>query len=493
MLMHIKQLVTVGFLFCASALFSQNNIAIGSNAPDSSARLDIQSTTQGLLIPRLTSAQRNAMPKKAAGLLVYDTDKQTVMMYNGNSWNALLFGDPSILPPAYNEPPTNFFGQGFGCSISISGNWAAVGAFGHHDQFESGEYGAVFIYQRINGIWTFHQLLKAGDRASGDRFGYSVSVSGTALVVGASLADLPGKADAGKAYAFRYNGNSWVQEKVMTAVDAAAEDYFGTSVALDGNLAIIGAPGKEYVNQPPTRNNEGAVYIWRYASFLPDWVMDYSNIWDQGIGNSKYGTSVSIDAATGMAAIGAPGHNNNKGVVAIKYRQSNPEWALTFYTNSISAAGQYGSSVSIKGNYLAVGSPYETGVGSIAGSGRAYVYKLEFGSWNYHADVAVTDAQNGDMIGASVSIQDPFLVVGMPGKNVNGFAAQGQALVYKLGAVQGPFGSTPAWIRQRSITDGTSTPNNNFASGVTVNAGNVGAGGYLFNLGNGKVAFINVE
>ena len=490
---RIQQLLTAILLFWVSALFSQNNISIGNNAPDSSARLDIQSTTQGLLIPRLTSAQRNAMPKKTLGLLVFDTDKHTVMMYNGSSWSALLFGDPSTLPPAYSEPPTQFFGQGYGCSVSISGNWAAVGAFGHHDQYENGEFGAVFMYQKVNGNWTFRQLLKASDRAAGDRFGYSVSVSGTALIVGASLADLPAKADAGKGYAFRYNGSSWIEEKVMTASDAAAEDYFGTSVALDGNLAIIGAPGKEYVNQPPTRNNEGAVYIWRYASFVPDWVQDYSDIWDQGIGNSKYGSSVSIDSATGIAAIGAPGHYNNKGVVAIKYKQSNPEWALTFFTNSISTGGQYGSSVSLKGNYLAVGSPYENGIGSIAGSGRVYVYKLEFGSWNYHGDVAVTDAQGGDMIGAGVSLQDPYLVVGMPGKNVNGFASQGQALVFKLGTVQGPFGSTPGWIRQRSITDGTSTANNNFATSVFVNAGNVCVGGYFYNQGNGKVAFINVE
>lgn len=480
-------------LLLAPTLFAQNNIAIGNNAPDSSARLDVQSSTQGLLIPRLTSAQRNAMPKKAVGLLVYDTDKQTVMMYNGSSWSALLFGDPSSLPPAYNQPPTSFFGQGYGCSVSVSGNWAAVGAFGHHDQFESGEYGAVFMYEKVNGSWTFRQLLKASDRATGDRFGYSVSVSGTALVVGASLADLPSKADAGKAYAFRYNGSTWVEEKIMTASDAAAEDYFGTSVALDGTLAIIGAPGKEYVNQPPTRNNEGAVYIWRYASFVPDWVQDYRDIWDQGSGNSKYGSSVSIDATTGIAAIGAPGHNSNKGVVAIKYKQSNPEWAFTVYTNSVSTGGQYGTSVSLKGNYLAVGSPYETGVGSIAGAGRAYVYKLEFGSWNYHADVAVTDAQNGDMVGASVSLNGDYLVVGMPGKNVNGYAAQGQALVYKLGTSQGAFGPVAAWIRQRSITDGTTTPNNNFGSTVSVQAGNVLVGGYLFNQGNGKVAFINVE
>jgi len=86
----MKQLLTACMLLLAPTLFAQNNIAIGNNAPDSSARLDVQSSTQGLLIPRLTSAQRNAMPKKAVGLLVYDTDKQTVMMYNGSSWSALL-------------------------------------------------------------------------------------------------------------------------------------------------------------------------------------------------------------------------------------------------------------------------------------------------------------------------------------------------------------------------------------------------------------------
>jgi hypothetical protein len=97
------------------------------------------------------------------------------------------------------------------------------------------------------------------------------------------------------------------------------------------------------------------------------------------------------------------------------------------------------------------------------------------------------------MIGACVSLQDSYLVVGMPGKNINGFVMQGQALVYKMGTIQGPFGNFIGWIRQRSITDGTTTPNNNFGSSVSIFQGNVVVGGFLYKQGNGKVAFINVE
>lgn len=494
----MKILVSSALLLLCFGSLAQQAVSIGSTNADPAAILDVQSTQKGLLIPRLTSAQRNAMPNKAAGLLVYDTDKLTLMMYNGASWTALIFGDPASLPPSYAEPATQIFGQGYGCSVSVWGNWAAVGAFGHREQFESGDYGAVYMYERVSGVWQFRQLLKASDRASGDRFGTSVSLSGQALLVGASLADLPGKPDAGKAYTFRLSGQSWVQEKVLTASNSAAEDYFGTSVALSGGLGVVGAPGKEYVNQPPTRNNEGAIYVYRYADFVPElWVEDYRDTWDQGQGESRYGSSVAIDSAMGILVAGVPGANSGRGVAAIKYRQGEPNWAFTVYLTPPvpgAGAGRFGSSVSIKGLFIAVGSPLEAASiegNLVQGTGRTYVYKNEFGSWNLHGNVPTPTAVAGDQIGASVAIFPPYLVVGMPGRTVNGQAGQGQTAVYKLGTT-GPFNS-PIWVFQRNITDGTNTANNFFGSASALHNGNLLTGGSFFQSGNGKVAFINVE
>lgn len=83
----MKKMIT-SFIATASVLFSfsQNNVGIGTASPNNSAILDITSTSKGLLIPRMTTAQRTAIASPAKGLLVFDTDLSTFFFYNGSAW-----------------------------------------------------------------------------------------------------------------------------------------------------------------------------------------------------------------------------------------------------------------------------------------------------------------------------------------------------------------------------------------------------------------------
>jgi len=76
---------------------AQNNVGVGTNSPDISAALDVSSTDKGLLPPRLSTAQRNAMPNKTAGLLIYNTSVSCLEMYNGSAWINLCTGGPSSI------------------------------------------------------------------------------------------------------------------------------------------------------------------------------------------------------------------------------------------------------------------------------------------------------------------------------------------------------------------------------------------------------------
>ena len=82
-------------LFALTLLVRSQNIGVGTSSPHASAILDVSSTTKGLLIPRMTTAQRNAIVTPATGLLIWQTDGTTgFYYYNGSGWSAFAAGAP---------------------------------------------------------------------------------------------------------------------------------------------------------------------------------------------------------------------------------------------------------------------------------------------------------------------------------------------------------------------------------------------------------------
>ena len=149
----------------------------------------------------------------------------------------------------------------FGCSVAISGNYAVVGCRGE-DTTASG-IGAAYIFERdtTTGIWgnavsgqsyyTENQMLKASDLDASDGFGRDVSIHGTYAIIGAGYADAGDITNAGKAYIFErdtngiwgtaVSGESYYNENQILALNNPSMDYFGYSVAINGNYAIVGA------------------------------------------------------------------------------------------------------------------------------------------------------------------------------------------------------------------------------------------------------------
>lgn len=98
-----RSLTTLIFFFICRVLFSQNNVGIGTNTPDASSKLDIVATDKGLLVPRVTTAQRLAIVSPANGLLVYDTSLSCFYYYDSANtiWQSLcnLAGPPGATGP----------------------------------------------------------------------------------------------------------------------------------------------------------------------------------------------------------------------------------------------------------------------------------------------------------------------------------------------------------------------------------------------------------
>ncbi len=140
----------------------------------------------------------------------------------------------------------------FGWSVSISGDYAIVGAHGRDDK--GIESGAAYVFYNGGSGWIQQSKLLPSDGAAGDFFGFSVSVSGSYAIVGANADDDRGDR-SGSAYIFSRNGTNWSQTAKLTAGDGSAGSFFGRSVSLSENYAAVGADGAEA--------GTGAVYIFR--------------------------------------------------------------------------------------------------------------------------------------------------------------------------------------------------------------------------------------
>ncbi|MGR0481493.1 MAG: FG-GAP repeat protein [Candidatus Electronema sp. V4] len=125
----------------------------------------------------------------------------------------------------------------FGWSVAVSGDTAVIGA-----GLAGDDSGSAYVFVRAaDGTWNQQAKLTAADRAAFDMFGVGMSVSGGTVVIGAYGDDDKGSS-SGSAYVFvRAAGGTWSQQAKLTAADGAADDRFGSSVAVSGDTAVIGA------------------------------------------------------------------------------------------------------------------------------------------------------------------------------------------------------------------------------------------------------------
>ena len=172
----------------------------------------------------------------------------------------------------------------FGSSVSISGDYSIVGAYGNDDA--GSQSGSAYIFQRNGENWQQTDKLTAADAASDDRFGYSVSISGDYCLVGAYNNDDAGS-NSGSAYIFKRNVENWQQTAKLTAADAASGDWFGCSVSISGDYCLVGA----YFNDD-AGSESGSAYIFKRNG--EDWQQTAKLTAADAASGDWFGCSVSI-------------------------------------------------------------------------------------------------------------------------------------------------------------------------------------------------------
>ncbi|MCH8153639.1 MAG: FG-GAP repeat protein [Planctomycetes bacterium] len=160
----------------------------------------------------------------------------------------------------------------FGFSVSISGDIAVMGAWGDNDA-GSGS-GSAYVFEKPDGGWvdmTETAKLTASDAAAGDVFGFSVSISGNVALIGAHGND-DGETASGSAYVFRLNQLTglWEEQAKVTASEGGPYDQFGNSVAISGDMAVIGAFDDDDVCPDDPDCDSGSAYIFAGLSDCND-------------------------------------------------------------------------------------------------------------------------------------------------------------------------------------------------------------------------------
>ncbi len=311
-------------------------------------------------------------------------------------------------------------GDSFGCSISISGDYAIVGAHGDDDK---GDFsGSAYIFKHDGTEWVQQQKLTASDGAAGDSFGVSISISGDLAIVGAYGDDDKGDF-SGSAYIFKWDGTSWSQQQKLLASDGAAGDSFGESVSISGDYAIVGA---DYDDGKGKWSGSAYIFKWDGTS----WSQQQKLIASDGDADDDcFGRSVSISGD--KTIVGAYRHDD-KGTdsgSAYIFRRDGTSWSQQQkLTASDGAAGDYfGMSVSISGDKTIVGAYRNDDKG--ADSGSAYIFRWDGTSWSQQAKLLAADGAAWDYFGMSVSISSNYGIVGAFGDDDKG-ADSGSAYIF---------------------------------------------------------------
>lgn len=279
----------------------------------------------------------------------------------------------------------------FGTSVAISNDTVLIGASGD-DTAAGTDAGSAYIFVHTGGNWYQQARLSANDGAAGDRFGNSVSLSGNTALVGAWLDDMPSAVDAGSAYVFGRVGNTWPAQAKLTANDGAAGDWFGASVALAGDTALVGAPRDS--NPDSGYFDFGSAYV--FTRNVNVWTPETKLYAGDASSFDTFGMSVALSNDT--ALVGSPGDNNSAGEGAgacYLFTRSGNNWFQQekFLAGDGAPSDGFGRTVALSGNTALVGSPWDDG--SITGNqgvGSAYIYRDLFGifSDNFEAPILPT-------------------------------------------------------------------------------------------------------
>jgi len=253
--------------------------------------------------------------------------------------------------------------------------------------------GAVYVYRDQNGTWTESGRIEIADRSPADSLGSGLAIDGDWVMVG-SIAHNGAR---GAAYAFRRDGDTWVQHSTLTPTQLLPEDRFGSDIALNGSHMLVSAGN--------AGGGQGAVYAFAYDEATDAWV-ERGQLQAPALNQQ---TSLGADLALGddLALVGAPGFLGSTGAVLV-YGYEEDAWQLTTFLTPFETQGgtSFGSSISFDGETALIGAG-----GGGFGNGRVFAFQRDADTeaWTSAAQIA-SGEQGQAFFGATVAMAGDLAV-----------------------------------------------------------------------------------
>jgi hypothetical protein len=347
----------------------------------------------------------------------------------------------------------------FGTAVSVSGDMVIVGSYSNNSM--GADSGSAYIFRWNGTTWEKVVKLTASDGSSYDYFGISVSISSDAAIVGSHGDDDSG-AYSGSAYIFRWNGTTWEEEDKLIASDGWDSDQFGYSVSISSDTAIVGSHRNDDIGV-----DSGSAYVFRWNGTT--WEEEAKLTASDGSDNDYFGRSVSISGDT--VIIGSHGDDNiggNSGSAYV-FHWNGTTWEEENKLIASDGSDSYlfGSSVSISGDTAIVGSYGDDGMG--VDSGSAYVFRWNGTTWDEEDKLIAFDGSENDFFGISVSISGDTAIVGSKYDDDIGINS-GSSYIFRWN------GTT--WEEVAKLIPSDGSDNDNFGVSVSISGDTAITGSY---------------
>jgi len=366
-------------------------------------------------------------------------------------------------------------GDQFGNAVTISDDTVVVGAY--LDDDGGGSSGSAYVFERNQGgadAWGQVAKLTASDAAGGDWFGQAVAISDDTVVVGAML-DNDGGSASGSAYIFERNqggADAWGQVAKLTASDAAAFDNFGNTVAVSGDTVVVGANGDD-----DGGDASGSAYIFeRNQGGADAWGQVAKLIASDAAADDQFGRSVAISVDT--IAVGARWDDDNGSASGLAYiferNQGGADaWGQVakLIASDAAAGDEFGTAVAISGDTIVAGARWDDDAGNASGS--AYTFVRSGNAWEQIQKAAAADAATDDQFGWSVAISGDTAVVGAY-LDDDGGNESGSAYVFERNQ-----SGADSWGQVAKLTASDPAADDQFGWSVAISGDTVVVGAYL--------------
>ncbi len=296
-----------------------------------------------------------------------------------------LWGETQILSQSHND-----FSSTYGEQVEMNSTHLLIAD--PRDDAHGKDAGAVFPHLPDNGSWIQSGSMEMENGANFDYFGWSISLSGDRALVGAYGDDDNGE-ESGAAYILDWDGQTWVKTHKLKASDGAAGDQFGHAVALSGDTAVIGAHGKDGILD----EDIGQAYVFQYTQ--GQWMEVQTLRKVPSNADQEFGRYVAIDGDHILVnSIGNPGYD-----VDFYYRSGN------LWNHKFQAKGPPFGGFAVHGNSALIGDPNEGFMNQ--GGADLYKWRNDVLQWEDRGTIHDSYGPLNAYLGTKVALSDNYLAL----------------------------------------------------------------------------------